>query len=254
MPRKKKEKTQEPLIGFKGFNSDWTCRGFQYEVGKEYKTDEVKICEKGFHACKMPLDIFNYYPLIGEDGRPNKFALVEQSGDIKEEDDKRASSNIKIKTALSVSELFKLEFELIKDSIKKSDNTQVTTGDWAHSSTTGDWAHSSTTGDWAHSSTTGYKAHSSTTGNEAHSSTTGDWAHSSTTGDWAIACSLGYQSKAKAKDGWIIIVDWRETEEGNRFIENIYSAKVGGKIKNKKVKPDTFYWFEDGKLMEKKKQ
>ena len=70
----------------------------------------------------------------------------------------------------------------------------------------------------------------------------------------SAAFAFGYLAKAKAKDGWIIIVDWRKDAKGNTYIENIYSAKVGGKIKDKKIKPDTFYWFEDGKLMKEKKQ
>lgn len=43
---------------YKGFNKDMTCRGFQYEEGKEYKTDEAVCCQSGFHACEMPLDVF----------------------------------------------------------------------------------------------------------------------------------------------------------------------------------------------------
>ena len=55
-----------------------------------------------------------------------------------------------------------------------------------------------------------------------------------------------------AKDGWIIIVDWRNDEQNNRYIENIYAAKVGQKIKNKKIKSNTWYWFQDGVLKEGK--
>ena len=97
MVRKKKE----PVISYKGFNSDWTCRNFKYELGKEYSTKEkIEPCSNGFHACKMPLDIFNYYPPINNDGRLNKFAMVEQDGTIKEDNDKRASSKIKIKNGM----------------------------------------------------------------------------------------------------------------------------------------------------------
>ena len=38
------------MKGYKVFNSDWTCRGFQYEVGKTYEEDvKPECCERGFH-------------------------------------------------------------------------------------------------------------------------------------------------------------------------------------------------------------
>lgn len=50
------------VIAYKGFLPNMTCRGFQYEEGKTYKTNEdVKLCQNGFHACLNPLDVLNYY-------------------------------------------------------------------------------------------------------------------------------------------------------------------------------------------------
>jgi hypothetical protein len=49
--------------------------------------------------------------------------------------------------------------------------------------------------------------------------------------------------------GWIVIVDWRWNKKTDKWeIKEIYHAKVGSKIKSTKIKPDVFYWFEDGKL------
>lgn len=51
------------MKGYKLFNDDLTCRGFQYEVGKEYKIDgEPIICRRGFHFCERIEDCYDYYP------------------------------------------------------------------------------------------------------------------------------------------------------------------------------------------------
>lgn len=66
------------MKGYKVFNSDWTCRGFQYEVGKTYEMDEKpRICKQGFHFCKKLKDCFYYYPFNSN----TKIAEVEMLGD-----------------------------------------------------------------------------------------------------------------------------------------------------------------------------
>jgi len=48
--------------GYKAFNKDWTCKDFQYEVGKTYTTNEdIQMCEKGFHFCLNSCDVIEYY-------------------------------------------------------------------------------------------------------------------------------------------------------------------------------------------------
>lgn len=37
-------------MNYKGMDKNMQCRGFQYEVGKEYETDKAVACECGFHA------------------------------------------------------------------------------------------------------------------------------------------------------------------------------------------------------------
>ena len=67
------------MRGYKVFNSDWTCRGMQYEVGKSYKMEETPvICERGFHFCEKVIDCFEYYKFDSK----NKVAEIEAYGEL----------------------------------------------------------------------------------------------------------------------------------------------------------------------------
>ena len=79
------------MEGYKVFEPDWTCRGFQYEVGKTFEEDVIpSCCSKGFHFCKELKDCFNYYPFNPD----NKVAKVIALGEIDEEsDDSKCCTN-----------------------------------------------------------------------------------------------------------------------------------------------------------------
>lgn len=115
-----KKKEEEIIRAVKGFEKDWTCRGFQYEVGKTYTQEgKIETCKNGFHACEEPLKVFEYYSPCDDKGNLRKFAEVEQSGEISNDNDKTASSKIKIKTELSIMDLARLQVEYIKEQCKK---------------------------------------------------------------------------------------------------------------------------------------
>ena len=79
------------MKGFKVFNSDWTCRGFQFEVGKTFTEDVTTVCcDRGFHFCTKAADCFKYYDFNPD----NKVAEVEALGDIDtSNDDSKCSTN-----------------------------------------------------------------------------------------------------------------------------------------------------------------
>lgn len=104
------------MKAYKGFNEDMTCRGFQYEEGKEYKTDKVKVCQSEFHACEHPLDCFTYYQ-----PSTSVYHEVEIEGEIdkSDEDSKVASSNIKIGARLTIAGLVKAALDFTFSRTKK---------------------------------------------------------------------------------------------------------------------------------------
>ena len=103
---------EQKIKAYKAFDKDLSCRGFKYEVGKEYEeTGDIKACEKGFHACPYPLDVFGYYTPAG-----SRFCEVEQSGKIDDsESDKVCSSKIRIGAELDIRGLVKAAVSFVKE-------------------------------------------------------------------------------------------------------------------------------------------
>ena len=95
----------EGTKGFKVFNPDWTCRGFQYEVGKTYEENvKPSICGRGFHFCKQAKDCFNYYTFDPN----NKVAEVIALGEVVEEGDKCCTNKIHIVREISWEEVLSI--------------------------------------------------------------------------------------------------------------------------------------------------
>lgn len=99
---------------FKAFDLDLKCRGFQFEVGKEYSQDgSISACNNGFHACENPFNVLDFYPLVD-----SRFCEVDQYGEIDKEDKKVASEKITIKAEISLGGFIKACFEYINFSEK----------------------------------------------------------------------------------------------------------------------------------------
>ena len=66
------------VIAYKYMDKNMCCSGFQYEVGKTYTTDKVKLYKYGFHACLNPQDMFVFY----SQGKNSRYFKVKLSGEI----------------------------------------------------------------------------------------------------------------------------------------------------------------------------
>jgi hypothetical protein len=116
-------KQAKPIKGFKVFNSDLTCRGFQFEVGKEYKhKGKIKICSSGFHFCIKANDCFNYYDFDPK----NKVCEVEALGktETHDEDSKVCTNHIVILRELTWHEVLEVA------NIGKGNTGHSNSGNW----------------------------------------------------------------------------------------------------------------------------
>ena len=109
------------MKGYKAFNSDMTCRGFQYEIGRRYKTDnEISICSHGFHFCKNIIDCLDYYSI-----HDSVFCEVESYGKTITDGNKTVASDIKIIRGITLNELNSLFIESLFKNNSKNNNTSV---------------------------------------------------------------------------------------------------------------------------------
>ena len=196
---------------YKGFDKDLKCRGFQYEIGKEYEHDgPVKACQSGFHACEAPLDVFKYYA----PGQKSRYCEVEQSGktDRDGKDTKVASSKIKIGAEIGIPGLVKAQIKWTKE--RASKQGCATSGDWSSAATSGEessaatsgyrssaatsgyWSSAATSGDWSSAATSGEESSAATSGYRSSAATSGYRSSAATSGDWSSAATSGYRSSA----------------------------------------------------------
>lgn len=93
------------IKGYKVFNPDWTCRGFQYEVGGTYKHDgNIEMCGAGFHFCQKASNCFKHYSFDSK----NKVAEVEAIGYVETMGSKSVTDEIVILREIKWSELLEI--------------------------------------------------------------------------------------------------------------------------------------------------
>jgi hypothetical protein len=202
------------MIGYKAFNSNLMCYGFQYEIGKTYEFDgEIKLCDAGFHFCENIADCFTYYPYGSA-----RFAKVEALGKVikSDRDSKCVTDKIRIIEEIS-----------IDDAIKMSNSGNYNTGSGNagnHNSgngniggrNTGDWnSGDDNTGNYnaGDQNTGGWNAGDDNTGNcNAGDQNTGDWNSGDfNSGDW----NSGDFNSGNGNIGNCNSGDWNKSSSNN---------------------------------------
>ena len=260
---------EQKIKAYKTFDKDLSCRGFKYEVGKEYEeTGYIKVCEKGFHACPYPLDVFGYYPPAGA-----RFCEVEQSGKIDDsESNKVCSSKIRIGAELDIRGLVKAAVSYVKERCTNECNAEpgkpATAGNYGAATagdngaaTAGDNG-AATAGDCG-AATAGYRgaatagdrgaatagdSGAATAGNHG-AATAGNYGAATArgkalTGSNGLSVARGKNVQVKGGIGAILVI--AEERDNTYDIVDWKAVVVDGEV----VKADTWYRLENGELVE----
>ena len=212
-------KVNEVIKSYKGFNRDLTCRGKQYEVGKEYEEDRAQSCECGMHACEYPLDCFSYY-----DPAHSVYYEVEQSGDLSRrgDDSKVASTKMKIGAEINIAGMVKASINYIRERIKEEKGSD---DDYGASSATGDYGASSATGNCGASSAKDPES---------------------------IAIAWGYKGQVSGvKGSFLVLADW-EGDESEYWKADTWKLKGAKMVRvdGEHIKENTWYTMRNGKIVE----
>ena len=203
------------MIVYKGTDKEMKCRDFQFELGKEYVEEEAELCDKGFHGCEYPLDVFAHYAPAD-----SRFFVADLDGVTDEEaedDSKRAGTKIKLRAEIGIAGIVKAAVEYIKEKAESSKNQ---------------------TGDRSAATNTGYRS---------AATNPGDRSAATVDGKESIAIVTGVDSKASGALGcWLVLTD-RGGWNGDTFpIKEVRAVKVDGDT----IKPGVFYKLENGEVVE----
>ena len=224
---------------YKGFDKDLKCRGFQYEIGKEYEENAADICHKGFHACENPMDVFGYY-----NPADSRYCEVDlDTNEQTEEDSKRVGKKIKIETEIGLSGLIQAGVKFILEKVDFKNAKESNTGNRSAATNTGNWSAATNTGDQSAATNTGNWSAATNTGNQSAATNTGNWSAATVGGTENIAVVTGYGSKAKGAVGcWLVLTERNE----KMHILGVQAVCVDGET----IKADTFYMLKNGAIIE----
>jgi hypothetical protein len=233
---------QETVVtSFKGFDASFKCRGYQYEVGATYTHNgAVEPCESGFHACERPLDVLRYYPLLDDNGKPNRFAVVEQSGTIKrhDEDSKVASATITVKVELSVGDFVKRAVQWVIDHCAKDAKEDLRV-----QAASGDYSQLAASGDYSQLAASGYSSQLAASGDSSKLAASGDYSQLAASGkDSIIAASAPGCVATGAEGTWIALAEFDGAGKCIGF--------ATGQIGRDGLQPDVSYRAKGGKLVQ----
>ena len=189
----------EKNIAYKAFDKNMQCRGFQFEVGAHYEHNgKVEPCKSGFHACKNPLDVWNYYPIN------SRYAIVEIAGDVVDSgsDSKVVCSNISIVQEITLTELInhsvKYTLNECYDKLAGHNSKLAASGDYSKLAASGDYSKLAASGDGSKLVASGDYSNLAASGHNSNLAASGDGSKLVASGHNSNLAASGHNSNLAA--------------------------------------------------------
>ena len=238
------------IKAYKGFDKNMQCRGFQFAEGETYHEDTAKLCESGFHACEIPLDVLNYY--APDDGSIYREVTLDEVTDESSDDSKRCAKTITIGKELGIGGLIEAQIKFVKESSSlRSSETALAqgaaqaTGDQGAAQATGNWGAATASGHCCAAQATGNWGAATASGHRCAAQATGNLGTAIASGNSAVATAAGYNCRVKGAIGCAIFAVERSSDDLSTIV-SVAAAIVDGE----KIKPDTWYQCIGGKFVE----
>ena len=227
------------MKAYTGFDKDLKCRGFQYEVGKEYEVENASLCKKGFRTCENPLDTFRYY--APTDSRYCEVD-VDDNGERNSDDSKVCGKRIKIGAEIGLEGVINAGVRFVFDKCESA-TEECASGVSGNAAASG-WRGNAAASGWrGNAAASGWRGNAAASGERGTASVTGPDGKASALGEQCLAVAWGRDSLARGAVGNWIVVSERD-DDGN-----IIDAKIA-KVDGDTIKADTWYKLANGEIVE----
>ena len=274
------------MKAYKGFDKDLKCRGFQYEVGKEYETNRAKLCDAGFHACENPLHTLKYYKPTDSRYCEVELDATEETAD---DDTKRVGKRIKIEAEIGLKGLIEAGVKFVFDKCEGAteqaasgwSGNAAASGRYGNAAASGRYGNAAASGEYGNAAASGWSGNAAASGWSGNAAASGEYGNAAASGEYGnaaasgeygnaaasgrsgnaaasgrygnastkngVAAAIGFCGRAKGDDvGSYIVLADWRFENDEWKLYGVKTRKVDGKH----IKPGVWYTIKDGKVVE----
>ena len=223
------------MKAYTGFDKDLKCRGFQYEVGKEYEEENASLCKKGFRACENPLDTFRYY--APTDSRYCEVD-VDDNGERSSDDSKVCGKHIRIGAEIGLKGVINAGVRFVFDKCESA-TEECASGESGNAAASGESGNAAASGWSGNAAASGWRGNAAASGESGNAAASGESGNAAASGESGNAAASGESGNAAASgvrgnaaaSGWsgnAAASGWRGNAAASGWRGNAAASGVSG--------------------------